>query len=138
MLKGFWKTQKGVSFINKLINFKFELKLAWQRAYRGYDDSEVWGLADSITQKIILTLPKLIENHNGVPADLTEEKWTAILKGMLYHFQHSDEEWCMENIKGFMSMNNTYEQYIKENEYMLEHRKIAYELFLKHFDDLWD
>lgn len=138
MLKGFWKTQKGVSFINKLKNFNFELKLAWQRAYRGYDDSEIWGLSDSITKKIILTLPELIENHHGHPAFMTNEEWTNILKDMLFHFQHSDEDWCMENIKGFMSVNNEYDDYVKEDKYRLEHRKKAYEMFLKYFDCLWD
>jgi len=48
-------------------DFRYELKCAWQRAIRGYDNSLTWSLNENIKQYIIIGLQTLAENHMGVP-----------------------------------------------------------------------
>ena len=48
-------------------DFCYELKCAWQRAVRGYDNSLTWNLDENIKKYIIIGLQTLAEKHRGVP-----------------------------------------------------------------------
>jgi len=85
-------------------DLRCELKYAWQRASRGYDNSLVWSFDESIKKLIIIGLLELAENHTGVPnfdakgsyedyEDLTPDEadaltesrskaWSAVLTGL--------------------------------------------------------
>jgi len=49
-------------------NIRSELKFAWQRATRGYDNWLYWGLDENIKKYIIIGLISLAESHMGVPS----------------------------------------------------------------------
>ena len=55
------------------------IKFAWQRAYRGYDDSAWWSLDDYLAKISAPVLAKMAERSPGYPPDLTEAEWTEIL-----------------------------------------------------------
>lgn len=71
---------KGIKFRHKLSNFKWELKYAWQRAQRGYDDVDVFGFGNKVIEKTILILEDFIENNFGHPSELSEKEWKNQLK----------------------------------------------------------
>lgn len=79
-------------------DIRFEIKAAWQRAIRGYDDSAVWGLDEYLKKFLTRALLDLADNHHGVPqleewADIPlEEKdklWTQKLVDLAAHFYES-------------------------------------------------
>ena len=81
---------------------KRELKWAWQRVKRGYDDQIFWSFDHYLDQIIIKDLQWMLENRNGSPVldgwteDDCHEKWTEVLKEMLYYFMQSTEQHCSE------------------------------------------
>lgn len=130
MLKGFFKRSEGMSFIPKLNELKYELKYAWQRAWRGYDDADVFGFGDKIIEKITLILEDFIESSTCHPYDLSPEEWENILKEMLSYFQNADENYVDENY----NFDNILDQY----NFMQGNLEEGMKLFTKHCYSLWD
>lgn len=60
----------------------FDLRQAWLRAYRGYDDAVLWSLHSCITHDVLKGLDYMIEKGHGYPGhpDQTAESWNGILK----------------------------------------------------------
>lgn len=44
-LNNAWRMTKGMSFFWRVENLFWELRYAWQRAWRGYDDVEIFDLS---------------------------------------------------------------------------------------------
>jgi len=130
MLKGFWKRNEGMSFINRLKDLKRELKYAWQRAWRGYDDCDVWGFGDAIIEKIVLILNDFIKLGHSYPSELTSEEWESILKEMLIYFQNADENYVDDNY----NFDNILDQY----NFMQGNLEEGMKLFTKYCYSLWD
>jgi len=128
MLKVFWKRNKGMSFINRLKELKWELKYAWQRVWRGYDDTDVFGFNDSFLEKIILILEDFNKTKISYPADLTFEEWGNILNQMIEYFKNSSEDYTDDKF------DDLKEQY----DFMQENLNKGMELFTKWFYALWD
>lgn len=129
MLKGFFKRNEGSSLKWKLKELRWELKYAWQRVWRGYDDCDVFGFGDRIIKKITLILEDFIETSSGYPAEFSEDEWNNILKEMLEYFRNANEEYVDENYNFELS-----EQY----DFMQENLKEGMKLFTKHCYSLWD
>lgn len=91
---------------------KYEL----QRYERGFDDSEIYDLDDTIIKFLVPRLKVFREIHdNSAPKDLTVNQWNAILDEM---------------IEGF-------EDYVHSDDMLPEKYSRALELFKEHFEDLW-
>jgi len=79
-----------------------ELKWGLQRFVRGYDDTVFWNFDSYMDMLIIQDLRWMIKHRHGSPVldDWTEEdcheKFTELLKEMLYHFEQSQDEFCQE------------------------------------------
>lgn len=65
-LKDFWKTYKGCGIRYKIGHLFRELKYAFQRAWRGYDDSEVWSIDESFRVRMIHILSDYKNNFNSL------------------------------------------------------------------------
>ena len=79
-------------------DLRYEIKWAWQRAFRGYDDVSVWGMDDYIRKFLIRGLQDLADNHHGVPQleewvdkplEEQDELWTQRLVEISEHFYES-------------------------------------------------
>ena len=55
-LKGCLKQYKGCAFGYKVKCIYHELKWAWQRAWKGYDNRDVWNLNDRLLDRLIVLL----------------------------------------------------------------------------------
>ena len=79
-----------------------ELKWAWQRLTKGYDNRMFWSFDSHMDELIIKDLQWMIEKRMGSPVlegwdeDNCHENWTIVLKEMLHYFMQSTERYCSE------------------------------------------
>ena len=62
-LKGAWKKYKGASLRFRIKEYYWDLRYAWQRAWRGYDNIDVFDLG-FITLKKMPILLREFKKHN--------------------------------------------------------------------------
>lgn len=75
-----------------------------QRATRGFDDTELWGLDISIAKFILPRLKAFRKSHHGHPGCLTAETWNEILDKMIVSFQmvlDDKSDWLKEDSEEF-------------------------------------
>lgn len=121
---------RAVDFF-KWNSLKMSWLFFWQRLFRGWDDSETWGLDYSLAKQILPRLKKLrqkIQEHPCTPLidDDSCEKWLDYLDKMIYSFSKIIEQ--DDNNQG-LNLDNT----IKENEKIQE----GLDLFGKYYRNLW-
>lgn len=162
-LKGCMKHYKGMSIRGKIDRLYGELRWAWQRAWRGYDDREVWGLNDVLRDRLIILLQnykkiyhclwwcpdgydwsKVCEKDKFCDRYLfSEEQIDVILDTLIFYLKMSDENYCEKELFG----NNIYDDdYVikNNNEYMRisniikQNQDAAFDLLKVIWDRLWD
>ena len=94
---------------------------AWQRVYRGYDDTLFWSLADYLDPMIVAHVRELRENGVGYPAALTQKKWNKVLDTILKGFEEEPD---------FIN-KKSWKKYMKD-------REKALVLLAFYYDNLWD
>lgn len=140
-LKDFNKNYEGARLRYKLKRLRWELKYAWQRAWRGYDDVAVFECFDSFLKWIIPVLKDFRKTYSGMwvkdfdeekqePICYTAEEQDAILDEMIMHFEMADEDWYY-NQKETFEYNEMYDK-------MEYHKNKALKMFSKYFWNLWD
>lgn len=107
---------------------KSKLKLLWQRLTRGFDNTELWNLDDTIAQFVLPRLKAFRNYTNGVPIEYNSlEEWQEAIDKMIFFFESViDNDW-------FWKADRTKEE-------MLEHEKKMHEgleLFCKNYSNLW-
>lgn len=114
----------------KLGDWKREIKWAWQRAFRGYDDTAYWGLYHYIAKIAMPVLKEYRFNGHGVPGMVCEkdepmeksiERWNGILDKMIYAFDVIIKD---ENFIEPVEVQERVDEGLK--------------LFAKYFQTLWD
>lgn len=136
-LKQFIKTFKEdygemylISQIKIIIN---ELKFAWQRAWRGYDDPSWWNIDDNFIETHKTLLQKLKDNLHGHPIDMTFNEWEKVLNEMIYLINNMDwNEMYSDDVENIGERLKENFNKIKQN------KERFFELFSKYFYDLWD
>lgn len=63
------------------------IKFAFQRMFRGYDDTAKWALNDYIADIAIPMLKHLVKNGVGNPVSTTDKQWKADLRKMIKGFE---------------------------------------------------
>ena len=114
-------------------NAKCEIKWAWQRVFRGYDDRWYWGL-DSHLNWIIPLVTRRMKDGLGCPSSLWSKnpkddecrKWHDILEKIAQGFEATEE----------ISVNYLWKG--KKFEKLDKQRKEGMKLFVKYSDNLWD
>lgn len=141
-LKDFHKNVEGMGVVYKAKAFGWALKYAWQRAWGGYDDVDVFSLNDSFIERMLPIMKDFRENNFALFCDennvLTMKETNKILDDMINLLEHSDPNVWMDNIpveqigtKEARETINTVEQEAYANQ------KRFLELFVKNFDQLW-
>jgi hypothetical protein len=90
-----------------------------QRTKRGFDDTELWSLDDTILEFILPRLDEFRKNLIGHPPMLTADEWDGILDRI---------------VTGIKDRLDDDSYYIKPNEYHEE----TLRLLFKWFGHLWD
>ena len=89
---------RGASLRFRVRDFLWELRYAWQRAWLGYDRTDVFELGYNIVNKMPILLTDFLENNIGLFYDreagrqLDEEETNVIIKEMIFYFENCDED----------------------------------------------
>jgi hypothetical protein len=135
-----WNIYKGI---------RNEIKWAWQRVFRGYDNRIIWSLDYYLSEMLPIWLRELKQEKAGIPTVCFEEddwdndkceykkgaieracnKWDDILDGMIEGFEaHKKAE---DDCTSWKIGTPEYEEYRKKfNKGM--------DLFKEYFNCLWD
>ena len=166
-LKGSLKSLKGCSLKYKIKSIRRNLRYAWQRAWRGYDDTDVFDFNSNFNEKIIEILKHLKKYREGrwwVPDEyekiikgteylpvagkeiFSEDQVDAILDTMIFHFKMCDEDYVIEKLYGHKiadapMINDKFlinYDYKKIGKIIKQNQDAALKLFVLLFDNLWD
>lgn len=120
-------------FYTKLQDIFFEIKMAKQRFWKGYDKRAVWGLNSNLLNYIKTLLIDLRDNHYGYP----------FIEGEI----ENDDDYVkmINSIIDNIDMAEYYDtldigkmDFIKSNKLRKEHQNKALEMLTKYFDCFWD
>lgn len=115
----------------------YRIRRGFQRMFKGYDDYDVFELFSGFISRYNKILTDYRKTHYGYPADLTEEKWDAIIDEMLHHLKFMDETYVEDSLCEGMP-----EHWLPDNmmvyEIMKRHKDEFFKLFSKYFYNLWD
>jgi hypothetical protein len=132
-----------------------ELKYAWQRVFKGYDETIIWDIGYYLTEKMPLWLLQLKKQKHGIPScyfpdeyngdydsipeeesdkllEKAEMMWDADIDKMIAGFkahkeiQDAEFEWI------------TIEDLHREEDKRYKIFKAGMKLFVEHYGDLWD
>ena len=121
---------------------KYTLKCKCQRFKRGYAYSDVWDMNQWFMDTIKPMLTHLNEHGCGYPMEFNDrDEWCAILDEMINCLTLMDKDKVEESlgfggIEGWRRMDR--EDHIHSYEIMIKNKNRFFELFNKHFYDLWD
>lgn len=120
----------------KIKELKRDIKYAYQRVVRGYDDMFIWEMRSEHSRLMIKALKQFKESHVGSPIirkkDLHSKNttnnchtyWTSILDKMITGFE---AKIALDNFPEKKQIKKLEKQW---NE--------GIQLFIKHYDSLWD
>lgn len=113
----FWKTGRRM----KLRMVGRSIRFWWQRLTRGWDDSDLWNLDNTLAKLILPRLRRFRDVASGYPADLERDaQWKTELAKMITAFETiADDERCYSP---------------QEQAWVQE----GLDLFAKRFRSLWD
>lgn len=119
--KIYWRTYYTIK------DFIYEIKYAYQRVVRGYDDRITWGLEEELAKIINKVTFNLAENSYSYPNGLTEKKWKEILQQISFGFGS-----YIEMRSGMYTFKD------KEYKQLEKDFKKGMKLFVKYYGNLWD
>ena len=112
-----------------------EIRWAWQRVFRGWDDRVIWGIDQYLSETFPVWLRKLKCDSSSVPLEFVEsdfdegrERWGVVLEEIASGFDAAkriiDSSFWMEEQETFRIDTKLFERGM----YLLS----------KHYFDLWD
>ena len=144
-LRGFHSNYKGASFGYRLKELRWQLHYAWQRAWRGYDDTEVFDFCFTFMERIIPILKDFRERNIALwiedrgtdnYKELTEDQTNEIIDRMIYLAENSDSDAWVD-----MDLDpNDEDDFIKIEEIAKrnnENEKEFLRLFCEYFPQMW-
>ena len=144
-LKGFWKNRVGSGQMlwYAIGNYFNELRYAWQRAWRGYDDVGIFNFNDRLCATLQLQLIDFYQSHHEIVDNPDVD--AAVLK-IIDLLGYIDDERALkelfpdaptEDYGIFQLPTYTAEQYMAASK--LEHAKLkeAFELLGEYIEPMW-
>lgn len=148
-LREFNKEYKGTSFAWRSQMFFQEIKYAWQRAWRGYDDQDIFEFSGQFLNRTVKILEEFKEsncslfckpdyvngsNNNINDSFYTEKETNEIIDKIIFGLKNSDGDKIIED-KNISSMD--FDGMYSCFEEASRNEKESLELFVKFFDQLW-
>lgn len=93
-----WRSPEILWKRGRVSRWPFRLRMAWQRALRGYGDDDLWNLDHTLAKLTVIGARYLRERGHGHPGETTPEEWDAILVRIEEGFQAwlDDAGWFTE------------------------------------------
>lgn len=158
-LKGSLKELKGRSLRYKLKEIRWNLRYAWQRAWRGWDSRDMFNMYTSFIDRrkeilkayrknhcTLLNIPEEYRHIFGNRFFFNEDETNMILDMLIFHLDMMDEDYVEKLLYG----KNIYDaDYVFDKDFaiekckrissVIEQNKEAFmRLFNLFFWDLWD
>lgn len=121
-----------------------EIKYAWQRVFRGWDDTAVWSIDGYLAKLIPQLVRKLHDDNIGVPFSMFE----GLGDGQWEYSEEDDEIARKRWIEVQNKIIEGFEAYLKldffphtdnpEKEELKRKFEEGFDLFREHFPSLWD
>ena len=162
-LRGFNERYAGCSIISKIGHLFREIKYAWQRAWKGYDDVEVFAINDKFRECMIEILQDFNKNRIAsfwVPHDsehyeelgvvdnisgsrcFNKTETGMIIDVMIWHLKMMDDTFVEKQIYGFNIYDDEYDPSKISYPHVVAIVKQNKHAFMKLFDlfyeNLWD
>lgn len=146
-LKDYPKMVRGAGLRFRVRELYWQLRYAWQRAWRGYDSCDVFNLGFKFVNKMPVLLREFKE-HNvalfvdhsmGIMSFLTKEETDSILDEMIFYFENCNEDNVYKRMYGSNPGEKEYswEEIKAANEERNRCWKEAMRLFSKWSEQLW-
>lgn len=142
---------------------RWELKYAWRRAWRGYDDTDMFECFEMFRRRMIriledfiehghslLTIPNQSEHYNELlkrfpKGYFDEENTNLIYQTMIFHLQMMDEDYVEKKLYGNNVYDDDYqiccrseEEYKRIYSVMQQNKDAFMKLFSLFYYHLWD
>lgn len=125
---------------------RYEIKWAWQRVFKGYDDPSVWSHHSVMSEVTAKMLRELAENKVGCPMDLYDSKnkkdechkWRSILIKMAEGFEAAT---AIDNMDWFTDdENGSYDKRESDKKRKALEKKFdtGMKLYHEYYFNLWD
>jgi hypothetical protein len=115
----------------------WEIRYGFDRMRKGYDSADVFELFANFTKRYYKILIEYKKTHCGHPADMSEQEWKDTLNEMIYHLYLMDEHNIHKEFRIGIFQDKP-QDCNTINKTMEKHKDKFFELFSKHFYDLWD
>lgn len=126
------KDLKGAKLRWKINRIVWELRYAWQRAWRGYDDLDVFALDHRFYERMLLVLPEFKKRNVAEWPGITEEEQNQIINQLIYCFEHYNDEFVEIELYGTMYDDLPIEKITKLYETQHEKLQEGLDLFAKY------
>lgn len=143
-LNGFRDKYKGCRFLYKLKQLRWELRYAWRRAWKGFDDQDIFNLNDQFIDRMIVLLTEYNKHNISLFVDpkspkgelkyFTEEETRQVVEKMIWYFENCKEEVVGERLYGEDWMVKDVKSIYDE---MLRCKNIAFKMLSDYFYQLW-
>lgn len=130
----------------RIREFVWELLYAWQRAWRGFDSTDVFELGYNFVARMPILLTEFLKHNIGLFYDdetervLSEEETDNVIKQMIFYFENCDEDHVYQRLYGRKDFEDDKHDREKWNTAYAETRRCrneALRLFSKWCFDLW-
>jgi len=123
----------------------YQIKWAWQRVFRGWDDRVVWSIDQHLSEKIPVWLDVLKKTKSGLPATMFDEDafQPPDYSASKESWARAEEKWnktldiISEGFQAYIKIMNEVPQG-QELIDLEEKFQIGFDLFKDCFRDLWD
>ena len=164
-LKSLPEQIKGMGVRGKLREIFWQLRYAWKRAWKGYDDVDVFAISDRFRDRMILTLTEFKENNYclfWVPQDseyydelgsielpftrrcFNKDDTDLIISMMIWHLKMMDADFVEKQIFGaniedddYDYRKRTMEDYRRIDNVVRQNKKAFMKLFYLFYDNLY-
>ena len=157
-LKGSWKRTKGCRLRHRLSELKWDIKYAWQRAWRGYDSRDLFNMDICFIERYKEILKRYRKIHIGllnIPDEYKDEfngrsyfndnETNMIIDTMIYHLELMNEDYVEKLLYGsnvhdedYDPKKYTFDKSKRINTVMNQNKEAFMKLFNLFFWDLWD
>lgn len=127
-----------------LSDWRREIKYAWQRVFRGWDDTVPWSVDHYLAKNIPLWLKKIKTNKCGTPmmmfkdTDFSGENYE--IPEDIAEIRRKEYEDILDKVilgfESYIENENCYD--VKKNEELMEKFNEGMELFVKYYSTFWD
>lgn len=122
--------------VRKIKDTYYEVKYAFQRMFRDYDDPDVFNLDLEFLDRYTKVLKRFRKKLYGYPDEVgTYDDWLRIIDEMISYFELSNE-WSNYYCDDYFEYEYLNSRYNEQLAYYYRHK--ALDMFVKYFDGLWN